>query len=134
MFFARSDWLLDSISEYPVLFTDSPSVPPSEQRQTLVSYEQNGFPVCCRNKLRNFTNNQISCSRNKRRRWRNSFGSFQPRPQGFSLKKWEKPWGRGWEVLIGKSLSVWLEFIDETGEKGFGLYYQCKLSSSLRLL
>ena len=20
----------------------------------------------------------------------------QPRPQGFSLKKWEKPWGRGW--------------------------------------
>ena len=21
--------------------------------------------------------------------------SLQPRPQGFSLKKWEKPWGRG---------------------------------------
>ena len=34
-----------SISEYPVLFTDSPPVPPSERRQTRVSYEQNGFPV-----------------------------------------------------------------------------------------
>ena len=36
-----------SISEYPVLFTDSPAVPPSERRP---SYEQNGLPVCCRNK------------------------------------------------------------------------------------
>ena len=24
------------------------------------------------------------------------FPTPQPRPQGFSLKKWEKPWGRGW--------------------------------------
>ena len=57
-----------SISEYPALFTDSPPVPPSERRQTRVSYEQNGLPVCCRNKQRNFTNNQTSCSRNRRRR------------------------------------------------------------------
>ena len=34
-----------SISEYPPLFTDSPPVPPSERRQTRVSWEQNAFPV-----------------------------------------------------------------------------------------
>ena len=32
VFFARSDWLLNS--EYPALFTDSPPVPRSERRQT----------------------------------------------------------------------------------------------------
>ena len=32
-----------SISEYPTLFTDSPSVPPSERRQTRISFEQNAF-------------------------------------------------------------------------------------------
>ena len=34
-------------------------------------------------------------------------GAYQPRPQGFSLKKWvypthflrEKPWGQGWELI-----------------------------------
>ena len=31
------------------------------------------------------------------------------------------------EVLTGKSLSVWLEFIDETGEKLFCLQMQIKL-------
>ena len=52
-----------------ILFTDSPPVPPSEQGQTRVSYEQNGFPDWYRiNKQRNFTNNQASCSRNTRRR------------------------------------------------------------------
>ena len=35
---------------YPVLFT-------FERRRTRISYEQNGFPVCCYNKQRNFTNN-----------------------------------------------------------------------------
>ena len=30
------------------------------------------------------------------------------------------------EVLTGKSLSVWLEFIDETGEKVFCLQMQIK--------
>ena len=53
-----------SISEYPAPFTDSPPVPPSERRQTRVSCEQNAFPVCCRNKLRNFTTNQASYSQN----------------------------------------------------------------------
>ena len=43
--------------------------PPSERRQTRVSCEQNAFPVCCRNKQRNFTTNQASCSRNARIRW-----------------------------------------------------------------
>jgi len=33
----------------------------------------------------------------------------------------------GLEVLTGKALSVWLEFIDETGEKVFGLQMQIKL-------
>ena len=41
-----------------------------------LSYEQNGFQVCCRNKQRNFTNNQTICSRNTRRRWRNSEWKF----------------------------------------------------------
>ena len=50
--------------------------PPSERRQTRVSCEQNAFPVCCRNKQRNFTTNQASCSRNTRRRWRSSVWKF----------------------------------------------------------
>ena len=33
----------------------------------------------------------------------------------------------GLEVLTGKALSVWVEFIDETGEKVFGLHMQIKL-------
>ena len=41
---------------YPLLFT-------SEQRQTRVSYEQNGFPVCYRKKPRDFINKRRSCSR-----------------------------------------------------------------------
>ena len=40
--FTRSDWLL--YPWYPVLFT-------SERRQNCVSYKQNAFPVCCRNKF-----------------------------------------------------------------------------------
>ena len=65
-----------SISEYPALFTDSPPVPPSERRQTRVGCEQNAFPVCCRNKLRNFTTNQASYFRNTWRRWRSSVWKF----------------------------------------------------------
>ena len=57
-------------------FTDSPPVPPSEWRQTRVSCEQNAFPVCCRNKLRNFTTNQASYFRNTWRRWRSSVWKF----------------------------------------------------------
>ena len=37
------------------------------------------------------------------------------------------------EVLTGKSLSVWLEFIDETGEKLFCLQMQIKLKSYVTL-
>ena len=36
----------------------------------------------------------------------------------------------GLEVLTGKALSFWLEFIDETGEKVFCLQMQIKLSKS----
>ena len=50
--------------------------PPSERRQTRVSCEQNAFPVCCRNKQRNFTTNQASCSRSIRRSWRSSVWKF----------------------------------------------------------
>ena len=35
-----------------MLFTDSPPIPPNKLYQTGVSYEQNGFPICCRNKQR----------------------------------------------------------------------------------
>ena len=42
------------------------------RRQTRISCQQNAFPVCCRNKQRNFTTNQASCSRNAQRRWRSS--------------------------------------------------------------
>ena len=38
----------------------------------------------------------------------------------------------GLEVLTGKALSVWHEFIDETGEKAF--VYKCKLSLALLCL
>ena len=37
------------------------------------------------------------------------------------------------EVLTGKSLSVWLEFIDETSEKLFCLQMQIKLKSCVTL-
>ena len=56
MFFARSDRLLTS--EYSAPFTNSPPVPSSERRQTRVSCERIAFPVCCRNKQRNFTTKQ----------------------------------------------------------------------------
>ena len=39
----------------------------------------------------------------------------------------------GLEVLTGKSLSVWLEFIGETGEKLFCLQMQIKLKSCVTL-
>ena len=38
----------------------------------------------------------------------------------------------GLDVLTGKALSFWLEFIDKTGEKGFD--FKCKLSLSVALL
>ena len=38
----------------------------------------------------------------------------------------------GFEVLTGKALSFWLEFIDKTGEKFF--VYKCKLSFKSALL
>ena len=40
----------------------------------------------------------------------------------------------GLEVLTGKALSFWLEFIDKTGEKGFCLQMQIKLKSCVTLL
>ena len=72
-----------SISEYPPLFTDSPPGPPSERRQTRVGCEQNAFPVCRRNKLRNFTTNQASY-----------FRKYAKKVTKFGL-----------EVLTGKALS-----------------------------
>ena len=44
--FFHALWLATrSVSEHPMLFTDSPPVPPSERRLTRVSYERNGFPA-----------------------------------------------------------------------------------------
>ena len=40
----------------------------------------------------------------------------------------------GLQVLTGKYLSVWLEFIDDTGEKLFCLQMQIKLKSCVTLL
>ena len=34
----------------------------------------------------------------------------QPRPQGFSLKKWEKPWGRGWTLLASLGVAIAAKF------------------------
>ena len=39
----------------------------------------------------------------------------------------------GLEVLAGKALSFWLEFIDKTGEKVFCLLMQIKLKSYVTL-
>ena len=39
----------------------------------------------------------------------------------------------GLEVLTGKALSFWLEFIDKTGEKVFCLQMQIKLKSCVTL-
>ena len=47
-----------SNSGYPVLFADSPLAPPSKRHQTRLNFKQNGFPVCCHNKQRNFTNDK----------------------------------------------------------------------------
>ena len=72
----RALWLAIQSVNILALFTDSPPVPPSERRQTRISCEQNAFPVCWRNKQRNFTTNQANCSRNTRRRWRSSGWKF----------------------------------------------------------
>ena len=75
----RAVWLAtQSVNNlhYSLVFTDSPPVPPSERHQTRVGCEQNAFPVCCRNKLRNFTTNQASYFRNTWRRWRSSVWEF----------------------------------------------------------
>ena len=73
MFFARSDWLLNQwISCTIHWFTSS-----SSERETSNSRKlQNAFPICCRNKQRNFTTNQASCFRNTRRKWRSSGWKF----------------------------------------------------------
>ena len=88
----------------PATQANSPPVPPNERRRTRVSYEQNDFPVCCRNKQRNFKNNQTSCSQNTRRRWRNLV----------------------WKFLQVKLSLFDLNFIDETDEKVFCLQMQIK--------
>ena len=85
-------------SGYPVLITVSPPVPPSERRQTRVSYEQNGFPRFA------FLTNQRNLTQKSNK-----------------LKYTKKVTKFGLEVLTGKALSVWLEFIDETDVKGFCL-------------
>ena len=64
-FFARSDWLLNQwISSTIHWFTSS-----SYERATPNSRKlrEKWLPSCCRNKQRNFTNNQTSCSRNTRK-------------------------------------------------------------------
>ena len=76
MFFARSDGLLDQWISCTIHWFTSSS-PDGERRQTHVSCEQNAFPVCCRNKLRNFTTNQESYSQNTWRRWRSSVWKFK---------------------------------------------------------
>ena len=48
------------------------------------------------------------------------------------LKYTKKVTNFGLEVLTGKALSVWLEFIDKTGNKVF--VYKCKLSLALPYL
>ena len=84
----------------------------SSERETPNSRKlQNAFPVCCRNKQRNFTTNQASCFRNTRRKWRIS----------------------GWKFFTGKALSFWLEFIDKTGKKVFCLQMQIKLKCCVTL-
>ena len=102
-----------STNEYPALFTDSPPVPPSERRQpeTRGSCEQNAFLVCCRNKQRNFTTNQIS----------KLFPKYTKKVTKFGL-----------EVLTGKALSFWFELSIKPVKRFF--VYKCKLSLSLALL
>ena len=108
MFFVRSDWLLNQwISCTIHWFTYS-----SSQRTTpnSLSCKQNAFSVGSRNKQRNFTNNQESCSRNKRRRWQSPVWKF-------------------WQVnLCLFDLNLWLKPV----KKFF--VYKCKLSLSLALL
>ena len=98
------------ISEYPALFTDSPLVSPSVRRQTRVSCEQNAFPVFCRHKQK------ISQLINK------LFPKHTKKVTKFGL-----------EVLTGKALSFWLEFIDKTDEKVFCLHMQIKLKSCITI-
>ena len=76
VFFARSDWLLNQwISCTIHWFTSSSSeraTPNSRKLRT------KWLPVVCCVTNRNLTNNQTSCSRNTRRRWRNSTWKFEP--------------------------------------------------------
>ena len=75
------------------------------RRQTRVSYERNSFPVLyCRNKQRNFTNNQTSCYRNTRRRWRNSVGSLNR--WSFDLNSSMKPVKKFFVMQIESCVSL----------------------------
>ena len=60
---------------YPALFTQSPPVPPSEQRQTRKVTTKMASRFAVTKKFHKI-NNQTSCSRNTRRRWRNSVQKF----------------------------------------------------------
>ena len=78
--------------------------------------EQNGFPRFAAVTLRNITNKEISEIIIK------LFPKYTKKVMKFGL-----------EVLTGKALSVWLEFIDETGNKVF-FVYKCRLSYALLYL
>ena len=122
--------------KYPAVFTDSPPVPPSERRQTRVSCEQNAFPVCCRNKQRNFTTSQASCSRNTRRRWQSLVWKFwQVKLCRFDLNLSIKPMKKFFFVYICKlSLSLAVlylvdSFINKLKTKFNNLFYRMILNT-----
>ena len=51
--------------------------------------------------------------------------SLQPRPQGFSLKKWEKPWGRGWFLCRPCTTRTWIDQISSLLGNGNGKAINC---------
>ena len=90
-----------------MVFTDSPPVPPSKRLQTRASYERNGFP-------------QFAAVTNKENSQIIKQAVPEIHEEGDEIR---------FGILTGKALSVWLEFIDETGKNVF--VCKCKLSLAL---
>ena len=98
------------ISAYPASFTDSPPVPPSVDAK--FEWVASKMP------------SRFAAVTNKKNH--NQSSKLFP-------KYTKKVTKLGLEVLTGKALSFWLEFIDKTDEKLFCLHMQIKLKSCITI-
>ena len=102
VFFKRSDWLLNQWTSSAIHWFTSSSFRASDAKLAKVTSKM-------ASQFAAVTNKEISQKSNK------LFPKYTKKVKNIGL-----------EVLIGKALSVWLDFIDETGKKGFCSQMQIK--------